>query len=460
MNLNKRRLTFILLLCIGCRLAFFGAVHPWIPEIERDVVLRGDSQYYDKLANTFLESHRFAYSNTGRPDALRTPLYPLFVAGVYSLFGHAPWIVLLFQVILDSLSCLLLAITLARLVAPRVALIAALFYAVDPFLILYSSEFLSEILFVFFLVCAFYILSTGISAGSEKWRALGYSLGGLVLGLATLVRPVSRYVPVFLVIFLLSRYRSAPRAALRYAVLALALFVLALTPWLIRNAEVFGNPFISTFDSYNLLVLNVVPLEREKRGLDSGTVKQQLLSEADSMMAAEGKNPEGWNQLERAAYWRRLAIRYIEANPVGFARFYFLGVIQSFWNLGTSEFARVLRIQLTPFDIKAYSNITKLARGFLKAKGTRGFVIAALAFPFLLISYIGMAVGLVVSWKRYDRGVLLLCLLFALYFVLITGIAGLARFRLPSIPFYLAFVGIGFDYLFERRTTRTPRGHR
>jgi len=61
-------------------------------------------------------------------------------------------------------------------------------------------------------------------------------------------------------------------------------------------------------------------------------------------------------------------------------------------------------------------------------------------------------VGLVISWSRYDRRVLLFICLMSSYFILITGANGNVRFKLPSLLFYLCFAGIGFEYVFRSVT--------
>ena len=149
MGLNSKYVVIVLTVCIGVRLIFFGLVQPWNPQVEEQVILVDDAKGYHQLATTLIEDHRFALSGTDPPNAKRTPGYPLFIASAYSLFGPRPWTVLLVQILVDTLSCLLLLLTLARLFGQRVALISSFFYALNPPLILFSSRLLSEVLFVF-----------------------------------------------------------------------------------------------------------------------------------------------------------------------------------------------------------------------------------------------------------------------------------------------------------------------
>jgi hypothetical protein len=76
--------------------------------------------------------------------------------------------------------------------------------------------------------------------------------------------------------------------------------------------------------------------------------------------------------------------------------------------------------------------------------GASRLVVAILVAAYLFIAYVGAGLGIVVGWRRFGWRHLLLILLFSLYFVLVTGPAGLARFKLPAIPFYLTLTAIGY----------------
>ena len=450
MKPKTRYMSIVLFICVGIRLGLFGLSQPWALGVGDQVALQRDALGYHQLATTLIESRRFALSSTGGPDALRTPLYPLFVAIIYSLFGYRPWIVILVQLIVDTVSCFLLLSTLSHLFDRRVALISSLFYALDPHLVFYSLRVLSDTFFVSLLVVAFYLFSVAITAESQRKTLLNYGLSSLFMGLATLVRPIPQYIPAILLVFFLMSYWRQPKAAIRYSILSLFVFVLTLSPWLFRNYNAFGFVSLSTSGPYNLLILDVVPMEMARRHEDSHTVRTALLYEADRMMAADGLQPQELNPFQRAQYYQRLAIKYITGDSLAFGQSYLLGVFHTFFNIGTKGYADMLRLPMAEFDIKAYTNIFDLAKAFLREKGAVGLFVAGLVVPYLLVSYSGAALGFLISWKRYDRRFHFFILLFGSYFIVTTGAAGLARFKLPSIPFYLTFTGIGFNYLYER----------
>src|SRR5262245_23274729 len=80
--------------------------------------------------------------------ALRTPGYPLFLAGCQALFGERTLPVRLVQAALGTV-CIWLAYRLVRQILPdseRIALIAAALVAVEPFTVGMSALLLSEAL--------------------------------------------------------------------------------------------------------------------------------------------------------------------------------------------------------------------------------------------------------------------------------------------------------------------------
>lgn len=450
--IKTRYVAILLFVCVGLRMILFGIFQPWTPEIETKRVLQSDALGYHKLATTLIENHRFAYSSTEKPNSLRTPLYPMFIAAIYSLVGVKPWIVLLAQILIDSLSCFLLLVSLSRLFSRRVAFIASTLYALDPFLILYSSTSLySDTLFVFFLVAGFWFFSLARHGEISNKTLLNYGLSSLFLGLATLTRPISLFIIACFVVFFLVAYGNQPKIALTYALLCSLIFGLVLLPWFFRNYLTFGYFSFSSASSENML-FDLVPMEMDMRHKDLATVWESLSTEADKMIEADGLNPQDLNDFQKGPYWQKLALSYISNDPIAFGKSYLLGIYHTLFNRDAKFYAEFLGLPAVDFDIKAYPNIFDLAKAFLEQQGAVGLLIifGVIVLDFLIV-YLGAIIGLLTSWKRYkDKPALLLIILIAVYFVLITGTQGHPRFRLPSIPFYLAFTGIGFSYLYEK----------
>jgi 4-amino-4-deoxy-L-arabinose transferase-like glycosyltransferase len=184
------------------------------------------------------------YSFDGRtPDRMRQPVYPLFLAGVYALFGDSNTPVYYVQAGLNTVSVFLVW-KLARTfgLSGRIAAGAALLVAVYPPFARLSGLILNETLSVL-LILSVALLFVRTASQPNVGRAIG--LGALV-GVHTLCRPTTALLPLVLPLmfwFVLGRVRPAARIGL----LAAIGFALALAPWVVRNAVVLGHPtFLST----------------------------------------------------------------------------------------------------------------------------------------------------------------------------------------------------------------------
>ncbi|MEW6366242.1 MAG: glycosyltransferase family 39 protein [Acidobacteriota bacterium] len=88
----------------------------------------------------FVFHRQFAVERDGPLDAYRTPLFPLFAGTLYAIVGTKPWVALLAQAFIDTLTCLVLYLALRKHLDARIAGVASFFYALDPVLILYSRS--------------------------------------------------------------------------------------------------------------------------------------------------------------------------------------------------------------------------------------------------------------------------------------------------------------------------------
>lgn len=455
---HSKAVFVILTLCLLSRLIFFLAVKPWNQEVRDNVILKEDALHYHQLATSMILYHQFAEKKDGPSDTLRTPLYPLFISLIYSIQNQPrPWIVLLIQIVMDAASCVLLFFLITHVLNRMVAFYASLFYALDPFLILYSVTLLSEILFIFLCILGTCLMTIGVSReferGSGKWiagSAITFSFG-------TLVRPIAQFIPLVFSLFLLYFLRYRLKRALGLIFLFFLLFLLTLSPWMVRNLLRFNTLSLSTAGNYNLLILYTQPMEMERRGQPSDVVERSLLKEADQLMIRDGWDPQTMNDFQKGAYWKRLALHYITKYPFSFLKHYFFGIFHTMGNLATGPYADMLRLKKSPvkFQIKGYHNIGESIKAWVTQKTLGEIGIGMVIALYLLVSYFLLVVGLIVFWRKFrHQKFLWLSFLLVIYFFFITGTAGLARFKLPAIPFYLPFVSLGLHEFLNRHRDR------
>jgi len=224
-------LLVVLAAALAARLIFCGLVVGW----ERAPA--GDEIDYNHLAAHLSEGQGYRLEND-QLTARRPPLYPLVLAGVYRLFGVSVVWGRLFQVLLATSLVLLVFLAGRRFFTNRVAWLAAALVAVNPFLIFISGYLLTENLYIILLLASVLIPAKPPSpAGS--WRRA--ALMGITLGLACLCRPTAWGVVLWCAgAGLLFGDRSLTRRLIRSGVLV-AVALLTLLPWAIRNHAVFDR---------------------------------------------------------------------------------------------------------------------------------------------------------------------------------------------------------------------------
>lgn len=458
-DLGRNRAIFTLLfVCLAARLVFFLLVQPWDSHVETEILLRDDALGYHSLALNLFSDHGF-YPAEGVQDPLRPPVYPLLVGFIYALFGPQPWLVLLLHAILDTVSCALIFKIVARTIGTRAGLWTAAFYALDPFLILYSNMLLSEIPFIFLCVLATYLLLPVWSRDRASANLLAVGISGLCFGLATLTRPSLTYLPIIILVVMFLARGAPLRRIARTGMVFTVVFLITISTWYTRNYIAYGVPSLSVVMEYNLLYDKIVARrEAARNGITWRQAQQQLRTEVDSLIIEDGGDPQVMSLFELAPYWRKLSIAYIRTDPVGYGFLYARSVVLSFANLATGSFGRVLRIQNESprLQVKEYDNPVKLAQDWFQRKSPGEMLIGLWIAIWHLVSYACLALGLVRAWSLRNNPFVVFTLLTALYLIAISAVGGLARYRLPALPFYLPFIGLGATWLWTL-TQRMPR---
>jgi hypothetical protein len=207
----------------------------------------GDALTYGDLAHNMLAHHIFGFTEDSgiRSTLIRLPGYPLFLAACFAVFGNANYLAVLWvQIIVDLVTCGLLAVLAARLApaahARRVGMAVLWIAALCPFTANYAAAALTETLSLFCVTLAFFAL--------ERWRSIwlrasmgtGWSAAvGCALVYAVLLRPdggllAAVVVPAMLWIGLADGTGSFLRR-LQPAAVACAVIALPLAVWTARN---------------------------------------------------------------------------------------------------------------------------------------------------------------------------------------------------------------------------------
>ena len=156
----------------------------------------GDEVQYNYLANNILKQSKFA-AGGGDIWATSEPLYPLFLAGVYVLFGKDNFnAVRAIQMLLFSGTILFIYLIAERLVNRKLAFWSGFLSAFFFPLAMSAGRLLKEVLFTFLVVLFIYLLYKIQETLKLKW----FAAGGLVLGLVVLTNAIMEFFIILVLV--------------------------------------------------------------------------------------------------------------------------------------------------------------------------------------------------------------------------------------------------------------------
>jgi len=188
----------------------------------------------EEIALNLVNGHGYSFTHYGprMPSAFMYPLYTLFLAGNFLLFGHKWMPVEILQSLIGALGAPLIVMLAGRLVCRKTAWIAGLLYSVYPFYVYWVTKgqaLTIEVVLLMGLVLAF-------DRGLFKDGLRSAVLPGVLLGLGGLSKTL--YLVFFPSFLLWSKLRSQYpwRRSLAYSFTVLAVGLAVIAPWTIRNA--------------------------------------------------------------------------------------------------------------------------------------------------------------------------------------------------------------------------------
>jgi hypothetical protein len=331
---NSREIAGVSVLVWIVLLAFLIRV---IAVVVRHENLWIDTDAYLAIAQNLLDGNGFC-STPGQPTAFRPPLYPLLVSVSLYCGGHAAIGVV--QIVLGT-ATVWLTWRIARCCqfSQQTSLLAAAIIAVDPLLVEYSTQAMTETLSTF-LVTLLLLATLRSDHGARKGIVVG-----VVFGLAALCRPSiwafgGLAAVGWLVVALANRSSHSGsdcggRLFRGKTVFACAAAVaVTVSPWVIRNTLQFGRPVLmTTHGGYTLLLGNNETFFREVVSGERGTVwegSSLKAWQAEKERQLLGIGIARDNELSRDAAFSGLAKQWIVEYPYRFLRTCMFR-IQRFW---------------------------------------------------------------------------------------------------------------------------------
>ncbi len=259
--------------------------------------------------------------NTG-PSAWEPPLYPYLIGGVFKIFGiytHASaWILLSINSLFAAFTTIPVFLIARRTFGPHVAIWSAWAWALNPYVWYWSVHWIWDTTFTPLVLALIFWLSLEM----EQWPGWrGWLIFGALWGVGALANPAMlSFLPFCGVWIWWKRYRRG-LPSIAGVVFSSLIFFGILSPWLVRNYEVFGK-FVFIRDDFGL---------QFRLGNNKFSDGMLFASLQPNLNQPEFEKFQRLGELGYEAACRRLAWDWIRAHPERFAvismkRFFY------FWN--------------------------------------------------------------------------------------------------------------------------------
>ena len=385
-----------------------------------------DAFEYQQLALNLLNHGEFSRS-VGAPfevETIRTPGYPLFLSGIYTVFGVYPWAAILFQIAVSLVTIFMAFKIAALLFNEKAGVLTAGLLALDPVSTYYSQVILSETLFACCLTGSLFLFLNAMRAESGS---AGYVWGSFLLALATYTRPTSYYlgllIPVVLGFYWL--FARDWKRALTVSLLVFLVQVICVGGWQVRNYFHTGSAEFSQVRGEYLLYASAAGLVAMKDGISLREAQDQLADQHSRSLSPEIK---AGSRAQLSESRGRFAVEVIKQHP---ALFLWATLKNgTVLLIGPSNLSRLfglsnagLRESFLRFDFTGHAPVVWLAVLSLWAYGM-GFLLVLYAGSFMLLVRRGL----------WNFNVLFLLLIVAYVVVVSSGPESYSRFRTPIIP--------------------------
>jgi 4-amino-4-deoxy-L-arabinose transferase-like glycosyltransferase len=380
---------------IFCLAVAAGLVFTFLvfPRIQEKLSLVIDPDRFGELGVSFYQGEGFQYSNPSSHAIDKGPMYPYFIATVYTII-HSVDIraVQIAQSILHGLTGVFVFLIGKKFFNHAIALRSQLFCAIHPMLVWFIPRFWIETLFVFLIS----LMMWAVVSLFERQTVYRSIAAAVIIGIAILTKSVLLFLPAVLFVVMMI---NGGKASLKYASILVIVSYLCVVPWTIRNYR-FSQEVIpvQTTLGMNLIQGDVIGERWHEEKLSSIKLWTEGMARTDSILKGTGHtatDPKGDKIVLNVVVdsYQHHPIDYIKRCGINFL---------TFWYLGET-------------DLKS-------------------IVLLILQIPVLILGIFGLINA------RREKIPLAPMLSFLIYFVVVYAmIYGIGRFSVPLVPILLLF---------------------
>ncbi len=305
-----RSVLWLVLLSFVLQVAAIGAFRQYRTRTEDDHF--GFGWEMGRVARSIALGQGFSspYGDNTGPTAWEPPLYPFLMGGVFKIAGiytyASAWVLLIINSFFTALTCIPIYFVAHRTFGEPVATWSAWAWGLNPYAWYWSIHWIWDTTFTPLVLALIFLLALEL----QDWPGLrGWTVFGVLFGIGALANPTMLTFLPFCGFWIWRQRFKRGLPSLSGVVISSAVFFLVLSPWLLRNYEVFGR-FVFIRDDFGL---------QFRLGNWNGADGMLMAYLQPNLNKPEFEKFQRMGELAYAADCQRLAFDWIRSNPRRFA---------------------------------------------------------------------------------------------------------------------------------------------
>lgn len=403
-----------------------------------------DSAEYLALAENLMLGHGFTWDKSipFYPNSFRTPVYPGFLVLARYLFGYYEAALVIQSILMVLSGYILYLIGREYIDSKKLTYWSIGIFLFTPFSLNVSVKFLTQSLFLFFLILAIWSWVKFLKTQRNNY----FILTSFLLPILALIRPIAQYV---LIIFILSLgysayFRQIHLSLKQFMVLVstmCVIFFMVLTPWLVRNYKTFGFFKLSSITPYQMYFYEVpgpYALANHISNTEAGNLLRNEINDYSKVsdFGEYMKFMSGELLMSRSYY-------YLSQFPEYFVIIRLENMVKFFLRDG-------IRYWYNDFNRDSRSEISIYKVVTLKERNLFPYL-AVIERLFLALLFVGMTLSFSRFFKENmeTKAILVFFFLVLVYFSFLTGGMASAGFRIVVEPIFILIGLAGLNKFFK-----------
>lgn len=396
------------------------------------------------------------------PCDWRPPLYYTFTSTVLFLF-KSQITIYLFQLILVFAALIIGYKTIRLFFSEKIAFWATLIWAIEPFWAWQNFQLASENLYMPIFFAAMFCLFNFLKKGDARY----IMSASILFGIAAFTRPTALLMPAFIsvvlaVLFVLRNkikteeefFKKSPKEIIFWLLIFNALFLVILSPWMIRNKIIYDRFSFANLSYTNVYYYNLPPLIAFQKNISYQEASDIIIAKAkkDLGSTANELNCDLYTKQEfnkRLDYFDSESKKYILHNLKDYLPLHLIKMAPFFADSGYFDLYSAYVGEYSKPDITAafLKGDLKEIKGFLASLNLKLFLYLFGIILWLVLSALATIAVFYSFFKDKSKFLFFaLSILLAFYTSFLTSPFNFARYRLPLYIFFFT----GFVYIIDK----------